>query len=190
MIQTPSFCHVTLASLLLLWTQLSFAQADVSSKYKLNIVRGSNLVNSVKKRVATEPIVEIRDENDRPVAGVAVTFTLPGVGPSGTFAGTNSQVATVITSANGQATAPSFTANTLTGSFDMRVSAAVQGQRLSAVIPMSNAAVAAAGISTGLLVGIIGGLAAGAAVGAVIATRNGGSSPRINVGQPTAEPVR
>jgi hypothetical protein len=54
-----------------------------------------------------------------PIAGVAVTFTAPAIGPSGTFAG--KRTVTVRTNADGIATAPAFTANTEAGSFDITV---------------------------------------------------------------------
>jgi uncharacterized protein (TIGR03437 family) len=48
-----------------------------------------------------------------PLSGIAVTFAAPGTGPSVTFAGS----ATVNTDANGIATSPAMTANTVTGPF-------------------------------------------------------------------------
>ena len=49
-------------------------------------------------------------ESGNPVNGVTTTFTAPASGPSGTFPGSVT-TATVATSANGVATAPTFTAN-------------------------------------------------------------------------------
>jgi uncharacterized protein (TIGR03437 family) len=48
-----------------------------------------------------------------PLSGIAVTFAAPGTGPSVTFAGS----ATVNTDANGIATSPAMTANTVSGPF-------------------------------------------------------------------------
>ena len=47
------------------------------------------------------------------VAGVSVTFAAPGSGASGTFSGS----ATVLTNSSGIATAPTFTANSIPGSY-------------------------------------------------------------------------
>jgi predicted outer membrane repeat protein len=55
-----------------------------------------------------------------PIAGVAVTFTAPAAGPSGTFGGR--RTVTVRTNAAGIATAPAFTANTRAGNFVITVS--------------------------------------------------------------------
>ena len=54
-------------------------------------------------------------ESDIPVSGISVTFTAPASGASGTFSSGNT--ATVVTDANGVATAPTFTANSLPGSY-------------------------------------------------------------------------
>jgi hypothetical protein len=59
--------------------------------------------------------VDVRDAAGTLVAGVRVTFTAPGSGPSGTF-GSGGTV-TVGTNASGRATAPNFVANTLAGSY-------------------------------------------------------------------------
>ena len=44
-------------------------------KLEITIIQGGNLVNHVKRRVASEPIVEVSDQNHSPVAGAIVTFT-------------------------------------------------------------------------------------------------------------------
>jgi hypothetical protein len=49
------------------------------------------------------------------VAGVPVTFSAPGTGPSGTFAASATVTATVASNASGVATAPTFTANAVVG---------------------------------------------------------------------------
>ena len=61
------------------------------------------------------------DTFDNPVAGVAVTFTAPGTGPSVTFSGSHS--ATVTTNLEGVATSPGMTANGLTGTFQVTATA-------------------------------------------------------------------
>ena len=44
------------------------------------IVEGEGAINNVKQRVNREPIVQVEDENHKPVAGAAVTFFLPNDG--------------------------------------------------------------------------------------------------------------
>lgn len=172
-------------------------QADVTPQYKLVIVRGDNAQNNIKKGRATRPVVEVRDRNNNPVAGVAVTFLLPGNGPSGTFVG-GGQTATVTTNAQGQAAA-SFTPNSVPGKFNVNVSASVNGQSIAAQIATVNV-VAGAAIAGSTLAIIIGAIAAGAAGTAVALTRNdgggGGNSTtgpggiRIGPGTGTVGPPR
>jgi hypothetical protein len=64
---------------------------------------------------ATPPAVTVFNANGHPVQGVSVTFTAPAGVASGTFAGGGASV-TVVTDANGLATAPAFTANDTAGS--------------------------------------------------------------------------
>jgi hypothetical protein len=54
------------------------------------------------------------------LSGVSVTFTAPSGGPSGTFASSGSNTATVGTDASGAAVAPTFTANSSEGDYEVR----------------------------------------------------------------------
>ncbi len=65
------------------------------------------------------------DSNGDGVSGLTVTFTAPASGASGTFDdnGTPTQTVTVTSDANGIATAPPFTANTVVGSYQVVASA-------------------------------------------------------------------
>jgi hypothetical protein len=64
----------------------------------------------------TTPLaVSVFNANGHPVQGVTVTFTAPAGGASGTFPGGQTSV-TVVSDANGLATAPAFTANASAGS--------------------------------------------------------------------------
>ena len=60
----------------------------------------------------------VRDLNGNPLAGIVVTFTAPGSGASGTFAG-GSLTATATTNAQGLAASPTFTANGTVGSYNV-----------------------------------------------------------------------
>ena len=59
------------------------------------------------------------DSQSTPVPGVAVKFSAPGSGPSGIFAASGTNISTVFTNADGIATAPTFTANNLKGSYNI-----------------------------------------------------------------------
>ncbi len=63
--------------------------------------------------------VKVTDATGNPYPGAVVTFTAPTSGPSGSFAG---GVTTATTNATGVATAPTFVANTITGSYQVAAS--------------------------------------------------------------------
>jgi len=160
-------------------TSLS-AQAD-SDKLNLIIVEGEGAINNVRQRTAREPIVQVEDQNHKPVAGAAVVFLLPDHGASGVFAN-GSRTLTVMSDAQGRAVARGFHPNNVQGNLQMRVTASSQGRVASVTISQTNAVAGAAagaavgaGISAKLLIILA---VAGAAVagGVVAATHNGGSS--------------
>ncbi len=159
-----------------------------TEKYQIQIIRGANLVNSVKRRVATEPIVEVHDRNKKPVGGVILTFTLPQTGAGGTFTATGSNIATVTTGADGQATMPPFQANSQKGSYNITVSGAVNGETFSTVIPVSNSGGVAIPHATALTVVIVAAVAAGITAG-LVASQSGSSKTSITPGTPTIGPA-
>ena len=163
----------------LLLTNLFELPAFAQDAPKLNIVivEGEGALNNVKQRVNREPIVQVEDENHKPVAGAAVVFLLPSQGPSGTFAN-GTQTLTVTTDSTGRATAAGIRPNKQTGRMQIRVTASQGGQTATAVITQMNVVGAAAGggLSTTAKVLIVVGIAAGAAAGAIVATRGGSSS--------------
>jgi hypothetical protein len=177
------FVSVILAALLALPTApRAVAQAPQAPGAKLSIVviEGEGAINNIRQRTAREPIVQVEDENHRPVAGAAVVFTLPSNGASGTFAN-GARTLTTVTDNQGRALARGFRPNNIQGRMEMRVTASNNGQTASTVIASTNAvaagaagAAAGAGIS-GKLIAIIA-IAAGAAAGGGIyaATHNGG----------------
>ena len=171
-----------------------FAQ-DVALKLQIIVIEGEGATNNIRQRVAREPIVEIRDENNRPVGGAIVTFTAPNLGPSGTFQG-GSKFLTTTTDSNGRAVARGFQPNSAKGQLNLRVNASANGQTATANITMTNIAAAA---GTGLGAGsakwwlIAGGVAAAGVIAGVLTTR-GGSSPTpqqtttITIGSGTVRP--
>jgi hypothetical protein len=82
-----------------------------------------------------------------PMAGIAVTFTAPSSGPSGTFASSGSNAALVGTGGQGSATAPGFTANSLPGGYVVTASSDVGSVTFSLVNTATgvSAAIATAG---------------------------------------------
>src|ERR1035438_7661171 len=62
------------------------AQAPVA---KLNLVigEGAGPTNNIRQRPAREPVVEVQDENHKPVAGALILFETPSRGASAEFPG-------------------------------------------------------------------------------------------------------
>ncbi len=158
------------------------AQEVAPTQLNLVIVEGDGAINNIKQRTAREPIVQVEDENHKPVAGAAVVFLLPDQGASGTFAN-GSHTLTVTTDAQGRAVAHGFHPNGVQGNLQMRVSASFQGKTANATISQTNMAAGAAGAAAGAgismkLIVILAVAGAAAAGGAIAATRGGGSSPQ------------
>lgn len=86
--------------------------------------------------------VAVKDASNNPVSGVTVTFTAPGSGASGTFAG---GVTTATTNSSGIATAAVFTANGVAGTYTL--TATVSGVATPANFSLTNLAGAAANIA-------------------------------------------
>jgi len=89
---------------------------------KIVVIEGEGAVNNILFGSAREPIVQVRDENDKPVTGAKVTFTLPDRGPGGTFFGTGKNLS-VTTNDQGRATGTGFRHNFIEGHFQIQVTA-------------------------------------------------------------------
>jgi hypothetical protein len=147
------------------------------------IVEGEGAINNTRQRVNREPIVQVEDENRKPVAGAAVTFFLPGQGPGGMFANGGKSL-TVMTDSKGQAVMRGFKPNSLEGKFQIRVSANANGQTTNTVINQSSSAggggssssTTAAHGAAAKWIAIVAVVAGGAAGGIFAATRGGGTS--------------
>jgi hypothetical protein len=178
-----------LLSCFLVW-QLCPASAwaqETGSQLNIVIVEGDGAINNIRQRTAREPIVQVEDQNHKPIAGAAVVFLLPDQGASGVFAN-GSHTLTVMTDAQGRAVARGFRPNNVQGKLQMHVTASHQGQTASATISQTNAVSAAAGAAaagvSGKLIAIL--VIAGAAVaGGVVAATHGGSSSTTTTTPPT-----
>jgi hypothetical protein len=178
----------------------SAAAQGAVGKINLIVVEGEGAINNIRQRTAREPIVQVEDENHKPIAGAAVVFTLPSQGAGGTFAG-GQKTLTVMTDSRGQAVGRGFRTNNLQGRFEIRVNASYQGQAASATIAQTTVATAAgaaaaAGISAKLIaiLAVVG--AAAVAGGVVAATRGGSNTPAagqttsVTAGTSTVGPPR
>jgi hypothetical protein len=144
-LKIKSFLSLVLSMLLLapggaFAQQTSGPQANLveTGALKIVVVQGEGAVNNVRARTATQPVVEVRDENDKPVEGAEVVFQLPAAGPGGVFHGWMRNQ-TARTNAQGQAAASGFTPNEEAGRFNIKVTATTGKRTGTAVIAQSNA---------------------------------------------------
>ena len=108
----------------------------------LLVVEGEGAINNIRQRTAREPIVEVQDENHRPVAGALVLFALPRNGAGGTFAN-GSNTLSVTTDAQGRAVARGVKPNNVAGQFQIAVTASYGGLTASIAIHQLNSLTAA-----------------------------------------------
>ena len=104
---------------------------------KIVVLQGEGARNSIRSRSATSPVVEVRDEADKPVNGAEVVFQLPASGAGGVFNGWM-RTQTVRTNSQGQAASSGLTPNDEAGRFNIRVTAQHGGSNASVVIAQSN----------------------------------------------------
>jgi hypothetical protein len=176
---TVAVPRVSLVLLILLNLFRAPAWAQAPTGLSINIVEGEGAINNIRQRVNREPIVQVEDQNHKPIAGAVVVFFLPDSGASGTFAD-GSRMLMVVTDNQGRATARGIRPNNQSGPMQIRVTASFSGLVASAVIVQTNLAGAAAasgfaGLSTAAKWAIVLGIAGGAAAaGAIVATHTGG----------------
>ena len=104
---------------------------------KVIVLAGRDEVNDIQKRLMAPLVVEILDQNDRPVEGAEVIFRFPLEGASATFAGGRTSQ-TVRTNGQGEAAATNWLANSQTGRFEVHVNASYGNQIGEATLSMSN----------------------------------------------------
>jgi hypothetical protein len=165
-------------------------------KLFIKVIDGEGAVNNIRARTAREPVVEVDDENHKPVAGALVTFFIPNNGPGGLFG--NQQTLTVVTDQSGRATGKGFHSNSASGQFAIEVTAAVGGIIAKATISQTNFLPSASGSSSGGTVAashggifgtksllIFGAIAAAGTVGLVYGiTHSGNNAPSATIGAP------
>jgi hypothetical protein len=198
MIRLKRFSYLMTALLCLMsiqmMTPLGIVLADPApNKLFIDILDGEGALNDVRARTAREPVVQVEDENHKPVAGALVLFSLPSSGPSATF--TNALTTfSVTTGADGKATALGFKPNNVGGQYQIQVSASFGSLTTVAVINETNVVAASNGVAQRassraipLKVLVIGGaILAGGITAAVLAT--GGHSDTVTAGAPSVGP--
>ncbi len=155
----------------------------------IDIIEGEGELNDVRARTAREPIVQVNDENHKPVAGALVLFSIEtnSKAPLANFSGARSL--SVRTGSDGRATANGYQVTGLAGQVRIIVHAVVGGAAADAVIHQTNFAKGSR-LSRGvthhkLLLGT--GAVLGAAV-AIIVLETKGSGTTITAGTGTVRP--
>lgn len=152
---------------------------------KIEVIEGNDFVNNIRQRTARDPVVEVRDRNNKPLAGVAVTFKLPTSGPSGSFSN-GLQTFTTTTDANGRAVGQGLKPNSNAGQVRIEVEAQQGGRVARAVINGKNVRGFKFPLKASVTTGVV--AAAAAAAIAVAVTRSGStgsSGTGVSVGAPT-----
>jgi hypothetical protein len=150
---------------------------DSGGGLKILTLSGAGAVNSISSRKVTAPIVEVRDNTNRPVENARVVFELPATGAGATFP-KNQFIHETFTDPRGQAAAPEFQINQA-GSFKIAVKAYAGDRTGSAEIRQTNSFKEAppeklssgGGLSKKWL--ILGAVGAGVAVAAILAAGGG-----------------
>ena len=125
----------------------TFALDDLAAGEPTITALGSPQTAKVGTRYSAALRVRVRDASGKPLQGVSVAFSLGGATDAGaTFAGGTGQ-ATAVTDADGIATSPRFSANTVAGSFT--ASATANGTSAAARFVLHNRAGAPSAISAG-----------------------------------------
>jgi hypothetical protein len=168
----------------------------VEQSLKILVLAGNGEMNDLERRVMAPLVVQVLDQNERPVEGAQVVFRFPLNGASATFPGGKNSL-TVRTSGTGQAPALNWMANGQVGTFEVHVNATYGNQVGEATLSMENvtriADVPKKAKHESLWshrwfkIAVIGGAAAAIGIGVYLATRGGksGSSVTINPGSPT-----
>lgn len=98
---------------------------------------GDGEMNDLERRVMAPLVVQVIDQNDRPVEGAEVVFRFPLSGPGAVFADQKTSK-TVRTNLQGQAAATGWAANGELGNFKVHVTAAYGNQIGEVTVSMTN----------------------------------------------------
>ncbi len=181
----------------LCWLALpAFAQANLAQGrtpapklLTIEILEGEAELNDVRARTAREPIVQINDENHKPVAGALVLFSIQSGGgqPAATFSGLANYATR--TDAQGRAVAHGFAPTKHVGNFQIQVQALYAGVSTVADIHETNIMKGSRlmRLSTNhtTLITIVDAVVGAAAISAVLATTRDPSTTTVTAGSGT-----
>jgi hypothetical protein len=169
--------------------QKPLAPLPTVKNLKILALAGNGEMNDLERKVMTPLVVQVLDQNDRPVEGAEVVFRFPPSGPGAAFQDGKPSL-TIRANATGEAAAVNWMANGQVGSFDVHVTATYGNQMGETTIRMSNVTrIVETGkrsvkhqhwySPTWVKIALVG-AAAGAVAGIVLATRGGSHSTSSN----------
>ncbi len=168
---------------------------DAAGGLTITILEGDDAIVNIRQRVSREAIVQVDDENHKPVAGAIITFSSPSNGPSALFVN-GSNTITATTNAQGRVVMSGITSNKSAGSYEIKITATKDGKTATRMMKQSNV-MSASSMMTGKKPWIIGGVAAAVAVGLAVGLTRGDSNsstpaPGVVIvpGNPTVGPPR
>lgn len=161
------------------------ASLPVVKNLKILVLSGNGEMNDLERRVMAPLVVQILDQNDRPVEGAEVVFRFPLSGPSAAFPGGKTSQ-TVRSNGTGEAAAVNWMANGQVGTFEIHVTASYGNFQGDTTVKMQNVTRIVEGEKgkgkqthwyspTWVKIALVG-VAAGAVAGIVLGTRGGGKS--------------
>jgi hypothetical protein len=160
------------------------APLPIIKNLKLLVLSGNGEMNDLERKVMSPLVVQILDQNDRPVEGADVVFRFPLDGPSATFTGGKTSQS-VRSNGTGEAAAVNWMANGQVGTFEIHVTASYGNEQGETTLKMQNVTRIVEGTKRGkqthwysptwVKIALVG-VAAGAVAGIVLATRGGGKS--------------
>lgn len=157
-------------------------------RLRILTLEGQNAVNYIPIRTGTAPVIEVRDELDRPLEGAAVTFNIVAAGAGATFEGGQS-TQSALTDYRGQAGVRGYAINDKPGRFTIEVTATFAGRTARATITQVNSidrlppelgGARRSRTKTWILLGIA--AAAGAGAGIYFATRSSNTPISVGIG--------
>lgn len=180
------------------------AQQPHVSGLRIVVLDGNGTFNRIGTKIRG-PIVQVDDENNNPVPGVSVTFSLPREGPGGTFADGTPKL-TVFTDGHGRAESGAILLNHTPGILRIPVNASLFSQSGSATVTQTNIAVdparttaafvaqprapkAGGGKKTIAIIAVLAGAAAGAYFG-LARKKTDAPGPAVTVGAPSVSAPR
>lgn len=119
-----------------LWAQESPAPPK---SLQIVILDDETPLNNISERTAREPIVQVQDENHKPLAAASVLFAIhPAAGGAGAAFANGASTLSVVTNANGVARASGLVMNQLKGTWQLQITASKNGITTTTTINETN----------------------------------------------------